>query len=236
MAYHRRAGAGFPRPTAHRRPALSLAAGDLLDGAPGPAFGQALTISVAAVMAVVVNTDQVRPRWPKLATLMEASKHAVLAYMAFLRQHRTKLHSTNPIERLNKEVKHRVDIVGIFPNEASILRLLGAVLFEQNDVYGPPRSCKGFVRRRRDGCLRSCIRPFGAVTRTAGLDGFRGSAARQTGELRGARIVSVALAEPRSTRDCHRRSLPSQASAAVGGADLGRRPRTARDAGTSRPF
>jgi len=57
--------------------------------------------------------DQLRPRWPKLADLMDTSKHDVLAYMAFPRQHRTKLHSTNPIERLNKEVKRRADVVGV---------------------------------------------------------------------------------------------------------------------------
>ena len=79
--------------------------------------------------------DQLRPRWPKLSDLMEASEHDVLAYMAFPRQHRTKLHSTNPIERLNKEVKRRADVVGIFPNEASIMRLIGAVLFEINDDW-----------------------------------------------------------------------------------------------------
>jgi len=79
--------------------------------------------------------DQLRPRWPKLAELMDDSEHDVLAYMAFPRQHRTKLHSTNPIERLNKEVKRRADVVGIFPNEASIMRLIGAVLFEQNDEW-----------------------------------------------------------------------------------------------------
>ncbi len=55
--------------------------------------------------------------------------------MAFPAQHRTKLHSTNPIERLNKEVKRRADVVGIFPNEASITRLIGAVLFEQNGEW-----------------------------------------------------------------------------------------------------
>ena len=79
--------------------------------------------------------EQLRPRWPKLADLMDASEHDVLAYMSFPRQHRTKLHSTNPIERLNKEVKRRADVVGIFPNEASIMRLIGAVLFEANDEW-----------------------------------------------------------------------------------------------------
>jgi transposase-like protein len=59
----------------------------------------------------------------------------VLAYTGFPAQHRAKLHSTNPLERLNKEVKRRADVVGIFPSEASILRLIGAVLLEANDEW-----------------------------------------------------------------------------------------------------
>ncbi len=79
--------------------------------------------------------DQLRPRWPKLAAFMDESEHDVLAFMAFPVQHRTKLHSTNPLERLNKEVKRRADVVGIFPDERSIVRLIGAVLLEQNDEW-----------------------------------------------------------------------------------------------------
>ena len=79
--------------------------------------------------------DQLRPKAPKLATLMDDAQHDVLAYMTFPKEHRTKLHSTNPLERLNGEIKRRTNVVGIFPNEDAITRLVGAILLEQNDEW-----------------------------------------------------------------------------------------------------
>jgi putative transposase len=64
--------------------------------------------------------DQLRAKWPKLGAFIDESETDVLAHMDFPAQHRTKIHSTNPLERLNKEVKRRADVVGIFPNEQSI--------------------------------------------------------------------------------------------------------------------
>lgn len=79
--------------------------------------------------------DQLRSRFPKAAALMDEAEEDVLAYFVYPASHRVKLHSTNTLERLNKEVKRRANVVGIFPNEASILRLIGAVLMEQNEEW-----------------------------------------------------------------------------------------------------
>jgi transposase-like protein len=83
--------------------------------------------------------DQMRPKLPKLAALMDDAEPDVLAYMTFPKEHRAKLHSTNPIERLNGEIKRRTEVVGIFPNEAAITRLIGAILMEQSDEWAVQR-------------------------------------------------------------------------------------------------
>lgn len=89
----------------------------------------------AAITQWRAVADQLRVKFPKLAALMDEAESDVLAFMTFPKAHRVQIHSTNPLERLNAEIKRRTDVVGIFPNEAAITRLVGALLLEQNDEW-----------------------------------------------------------------------------------------------------
>ena len=79
--------------------------------------------------------DGLRPRLPQTAALLEEAAEDILAHQHFPEEHRRQLHSTNPLERLNKEIKRRSNVVGIFPNARSVLRLIGAILAEQDDEW-----------------------------------------------------------------------------------------------------
>ena len=103
----------------------------------GTAFAQEDAKSVKAEWRRV--SDQLRPKVWKLADLMDEAEEDVLAYTTFPKDHWTKVYSTNPIERLNGEIKRRTNVVGIFPNEGAIFRLVGAILLEQNDEWAVQR-------------------------------------------------------------------------------------------------
>ena len=93
----------------------------------------------AAVAQWRVVADQLRSKFPKLAAMLDRSETDVLAFMSFPKAHHKQIHSTNPLERLNAEIKRRTDVVGIFPNEAAITRLVGALLLEQSDEWSLQR-------------------------------------------------------------------------------------------------
>jgi transposase-like protein len=83
--------------------------------------------------------DRLRERFPRAAAMMDEAEHDVLAYMSFPKSHWPQIRSTNPIERVNLEIKRRTNVVQIFPNEAAIIRLVGALLLEQNDEWAVSR-------------------------------------------------------------------------------------------------
>ena len=86
-----------------------------------------------------IVADALREKQPKLGALMDSSREDVLAYMSFPREHWTQIASTNPLERVNREVKRRSDVIGIFPNDDAIIRLVGALMLETNDEWAVAR-------------------------------------------------------------------------------------------------
>jgi putative transposase len=84
---------------------------------------------------VTAVIEQLAPTAPKVAELLEAAEEDLLAFYRFPPEHWSKLRSTNPLERVNREIGRRSDVVGIFPNDASLIRLAGMLLIEQNDEW-----------------------------------------------------------------------------------------------------
>ena len=89
----------------------------------------------AAGQQLAETVKGMQPRWPKAAEVLAAAEDDVLAYMAFPMEHWTRIYSTNPLERLNREIKRRTDVVGVFPDDSSVVRLVGAVLIERADEW-----------------------------------------------------------------------------------------------------
>src|SRR6185437_7569067 len=104
----------------------------------GTAFAQDNAAAAKAQWRKIA--DQLRPTVPKLGGFMDEAETDVLAYMSFPQEHWVKIHSTNGLERLNSEVKRRTDVVGIFPNDEAIVRLVGSILLEQNDEWAVQRA------------------------------------------------------------------------------------------------
>ena len=100
-------------------------------------FAQETKAEAAAQWNTVA--DALREKQPKLSAMMDASREDVLAYMDFPKEHWPQIASTNPLERLNKEVKRRADVVGIFANDEAIIRLVGAQMLEINDEWAVAR-------------------------------------------------------------------------------------------------
>lgn len=122
-------------------------------------FAQPNQAAAKAQLHEVVQTLQ--GRWAKAASVLLAAADDLLAHMVFPSEHWSRLDSTNPLERLNREVKRRTDVVGVFPNEASVLRLVGALLQEIDDEWQVERRyfSQASMERRKTAAQENAARP-----------------------------------------------------------------------------
>jgi hypothetical protein len=146
--------------------------------------------------------EGLRLRFPRAATVLEDAAEDILAYRHLPVEHQRQLHSTNPLERLNKEIKRRSNVVGIFPNPAAVIRLVGAILIEQDDewaVADPPR-------RRHRGPRRGL--PSRRVVSTISKASWRSGKAARTRTLRvrpGLKIRNAAYTQSDGRRELFER-------------------------------
>jgi putative transposase len=125
-------------------------------------FAQPDAATVAATWDEV--RDQLAKSFPKIGPLMDEAKAEVLAFTAFPRAHWSKIWSTNPLERVNKEIKRRARVVGIFPNDAAVIRLVGAVLADMHDEWQ-----SGDRRYLSEGSM-ALLKPTGDTGTIAAID------------------------------------------------------------------
>ena len=110
--------------------------------------------------------DGLRARFPRAATVLEEAAEDILAYRHLPLEHQRQLHSTNPLERLNKEIKRRSNVVGIFPNPAAVIRLVGAILLEQDDEWTgrTPLLQRGIAAAHHADCIETTQEILAGVT------------------------------------------------------------------------